>query len=129
MLKGLVAASAVVAVLASAAAAPAQLADKKVDDGGHLVYLQRIDETQAGSIDVAIGKARTSVLFKRPSKALEDAVAAGRNAILAIPHALPLQGGLPIVVDGKVIGAVGVSGVTSAQDEQVAKAGIDALGK
>jgi uncharacterized protein GlcG (DUF336 family) len=98
-----------------------------VDDGGHLVHLSRVDETQYGSLDVAIGKAQTSAALKRPTKAIEDVVAGGRNAILGIRGITPLQGGLPIVVAGKVIGAIGVSGVTSQQDEQVAKAGVDAL--
>jgi uncharacterized protein GlcG (DUF336 family) len=100
-----------------------------VDEGAHLIYLQRIDETQIGSVEVAIEKARTAVRFKRPTKALEDAVAGGRNAILKLPGALPVEGGLPITVDGKVIGAIGVSGVTSQQDGQIAKAGLDALPK
>ena len=98
-----------------------------VDEGGHLVELARLDDTQYGSIDIAIGKAQTAAALKRPTKAIEDAVAGGRNAILALRGVTPLQGGLPIVVDGKVIGAVGVSGVTSQQDEQIAKAGVDAL--
>ncbi len=98
-----------------------------VDEGGHLVELSRIDDTQYGSIDIAIGKAQTSAALKRPTKAIEDAVAGGRNAILGLKGVTPLQGGLPIVVDGKVIGAIGVSGVTSQQDEQIAKAGVDAL--
>lgn len=100
-----------------------------VDDGGHLVYLQRTDDTQYGSIDIAIGKAQTSMALKRPTKAIEDVIAGGRNALLGVRGLTPLQGGLPIVVDGKVLGAVGVSGVTSQQDEQTAKAGIDALAK
>lgn len=100
-----------------------------LDDGANLVYLQRLDDTQAGSIEVAIQKAKTAVNFKRPTKALEDAVAGGRMVILALPGALPIEGGLPIVLDGKVIGGVGVSGVTSAQDGQIAKAGVDTLPK
>ena len=98
-----------------------------VDDGGHLIYLQRIDETQTGSIDVAIQKARGAVAYKRPTKVFEEAVAGGRTAILGLPGAMPFEGGLPLVVDGKVIGAIGVSGVTAAQDGQIAKAGADAL--
>jgi len=98
-----------------------------VDDGGHLIYLQRMDETQIGSVEVAQEKARTAVRFKRPSKALEDAVAGGRNVVLRLPGALPVEGGLPIAADGKIIGAIGVSGVTSQQDGQIAKAGVDAL--
>lgn len=99
-----------------------------VDTGGHLVMLQRLD-AQNASVDIATGKARTSVNFRRPTKALEDGLAANGTAlrILAVPGAMPLQGGLPIVVDGKIIGAIGVSGVTSAQDEMVAKAGADIL--
>ena len=101
-----------------------------VDEGGNLVYLQRLDETQIGSIEVAIQKARTSVSFKRPTKALEDAViTGGRTVVLSLPGAVPIEGGLPLAVDGKVIGAIGVSGVTAQQDGQIAKAGVDALAK
>lgn len=98
-----------------------------VDEGGHLVHLIKLDDTQYGSIDVAIKKAQTSAAFKRPTKVFEDAIAKGRNAIIALEGALPLQGGLPITLDGRVIGAIGVSGVTSQQDEQVAQAALDAL--
>jgi uncharacterized protein GlcG (DUF336 family) len=101
-----------------------------VDDGGSLVYLERLDDTQIGSIEVAIQKARTAVNFKRPTKALEDAViSGGRTVVLSLPGALPIEGGLPLVVDGKVIGGIGVSGVTAQQDGQIAKAGVDALAK
>ncbi|HXH12538.1 MAG TPA: heme-binding protein [Alphaproteobacteria bacterium] len=101
-----------------------------VDDGGSLVYLQRLDETQIGSIEVAIQKAKTAVNFKRPTKALEDAVmSGGRTVVLSLPGALPLEGGLPLMVDGKLVGAIGVSGVTGQQDGQIAKAGADALAK
>jgi glc operon protein GlcG len=100
-----------------------------VDDGGHLLYLQRLDETQIGSVEVAQAKARTAVRFKRPTKAMEDAVTGGRQVMLALPGATPVEGGLPITVDGKVIGAIGVSGVTSAQDGEIAKAGLDVLPK
>ena len=99
-----------------------------VDDGGHLVYLQRIDGTQTGSIDVAIGKARTSAAFKRPTKVFDE-LAKTRPSITSIsPNAVLLEGGVPVVVGGQVVGAVGVSGVTSQQDAQVAEAGIAALG-
>ncbi len=98
-----------------------------VDEGGHLVHLAKIDETQYGSIDVAIQKAQTSAAFKRPTKVFEDAIAGGRNAIIGLKGALPLEGGLPIIWEGKVIGAVGVSGAKSVEDAQVAKAGTDAL--
>ena len=99
-----------------------------VDDGGHLVYLQRIDGTQTGSIDVAIQKARTAQAFKRPTKVFEDAIAGGRNALIALHGALPLEGGLPIMVGGQLVGAIGVSGVKSTEDGQIAKAGADSLG-
>ena len=99
-----------------------------VDTGGHQVMLQRL-EAQNASVDIAIGKARTAVNFRRPTKALEDSLAANGSAlrILAVPGVMPLQGGLPIVMDGKIIGGIGVSGVLATQDEVVAKAGIDAL--
>jgi glc operon protein GlcG len=99
-----------------------------VDDGGNLIYLQRTDGTQTGSIDVAIQKARTSQAFKRPTKVFEDAIAGGRNALIGLHGALPLEGGLPIVVNGQLVGAIGVSGAKSTEDGQVAKAGVDALG-
>jgi uncharacterized protein GlcG (DUF336 family) len=98
-----------------------------VDDGGHLIYFERIDETQFGSIDIAIGKARTAASLKRPTKALEDALNGGQYAILSFPNILPREGGLPILADGKVVGAIGVSGGKSSEDAQVAKAGVDAL--
>lgn len=98
-----------------------------VDANGGLIYFQKLDETQPGSIAVAQAKARTAALFKRPSKALEDSVAAGKQGFLAVEGVVPIQGGLPVIVESKVIGAVGVSGVTSAQDEQVAQAALAAL--
>jgi uncharacterized protein GlcG (DUF336 family) len=100
-----------------------------LDDGANLVYLQRMDETQIGSVDVAIEKGRTAVKFKRPSKALEDAVAGGRQALLRLPGATPVEGGVPLLFDGKLVGAIGVSGVQSNQDGQIARAGAEALGK
>jgi uncharacterized protein GlcG (DUF336 family) len=98
-----------------------------VDYHGDLVYFERLDNTQLGSVTVAVDKARTAAKFKRSTKLLEDAVSGGRNAILRLGDASPIQGGLPIVVDGKFVGAIGVSGVTSQQDEQVATAGLSAL--
>ena len=99
-----------------------------VDDGGHLLYLQRIDGTQTGSIDVAIGKARTSAAFKRPTKVFDE-LAKTRPSITSIsPDAVLLEGGVPVMVGGQLVGAVGVSGVTSQQDAQIAEAGIAALG-
>lgn len=98
-----------------------------VDDGGHLVYLQRMDGTQTGSVEVAIRKARTSQAFKRPTKVFEDAIAGGRTALLALEGALPLEGGLPLMAGAQLIGAIGVSGVTAQQDGVIAKAGADLL--
>jgi glc operon protein GlcG len=98
-----------------------------VDEGGRLMHLVRRDGTQYGSIEVAQDKARTAIAFRRPTKALEDAVAGGRNAVLRLGDATPIEGGIPIVVDGEMLGAIGVSGATSAQDAQVAQAALDAL--
>ncbi len=95
-----------------------------VDDGGHAIYLERMDGTQVASVVVAQEKASTAARFKRSTKILEDAVLGGRSVILKLPSATPIEGGLPIVVDGEVIGAIGVSGGTSAQDGQVAGAGV-----
>ena len=100
-----------------------------VDNHGTLVYYQMLDDTQTGSANVAVEKARTSAMFRRPSKAFEDNIAGGRNAILGLPGVTPVEGGVPIIVGGKQIGAIGVSGASSAQDGIVAKAGVDALGK
>ena len=94
-----------------------------VDDGGHLLLLERLDDTQVASVEVGIGKARTAAIFRRPSKVFEDQVRDGRVAALALPGATPLQGGVPIVHEGKVIGAIGVSCNTPQEDEDIAKAG------
>ncbi|MBX7201367.1 MAG: heme-binding protein [Rhodospirillaceae bacterium] len=100
-----------------------------VDSTDHLVLVQRLDNTQYGSIIVAEGKARTALNFRRPSKAFQDLIggAGPGSGFLSFHHITAVQGGLPIIVDGKIIGAIGVSGVTSAQDEQIATAGITAL--
>jgi glc operon protein GlcG len=100
-----------------------------VDEGGHVVYLERLNDTQVASVEVGIGKARTAAIFRRPSKVFEDQIREGRVAALALPGATPLQGGVPLVVDGQVIGAIGVSGNTPQEDEDIAKAGADALTK
>lgn len=100
-----------------------------VDNHGTLVFYQMLDDTQIGSANIAVEKARTSAMFRRPSKTFEDNVAGGRNAILGLPGVTPVEGGVPIIVGGKQIGAIGVSGASSAQDGIVAKAGVDALGK
>lgn len=98
-----------------------------LDEGGNIVYLQRMDETQTGSVQVAIDKAKSSVDFKRPTKAFEDALVGGRQAILVLRGASPIEGGIPLMSGGKLVGAIGVSGVTSAQDGQIAKAGADTV--
>jgi glc operon protein GlcG len=101
-----------------------------VDDGGNLMALERLDGTFAAGATISIGKARTSALFKRPTKAFEDIIKNGRTAMVALPDALftPLQGGVPIVSEGEIIGGVGVSGAASAQqDEELAIAGANAL--
>ena len=97
------------------------------DEGGHVLYLERLNDTQVASVEVGIGKARTAAIFRRPSKAFEDQIREGRVAALALPGATPLQGGLPLVVDGQVIGAIGVSGNTPQEDEEIARAGAAAL--
>jgi len=94
-----------------------------VDDGGYPILLRRLDDTQVASVDVGIGKARTAAIFRRPSKVFEDQVRNGRVAALALPDATPLQGGVPLTFDGKVIGAIGVSGNTPQEDEDIAMAG------
>ena len=94
-----------------------------VDDGGQLILLERLDDTQVASVEVAIGKARTAAIFRRPSKEFEDQVKNGRVAALALPGATPLQGGIPISVEGKVIGAIGASGNSPQEDEGIALAG------
>ena len=98
-----------------------------VDANGGLIMFQKLDDTQNGSIAVSQGKARTAALFKRPSRLLEEMIAGGKTAFLSVEGIVPLQGGVPVIADGKVIGAVGVSGVTSAQDEQVATAAMGAI--
>jgi glc operon protein GlcG len=100
-----------------------------VDTSGVLVYFERIDNTQNGSSVVAIDKAKSAALFKRPTKALQDALAAGGEGwrVLKIEGSVPLEGGIPLISDGKIIGALGVSGGASAQDGQCAKAGADSL--
>ncbi len=99
-----------------------------VDDGGHLVLLERADGTQKGSVLVAQEKAKTAVFFKRPTKALEDAVLGGKVHMLSLPGATLIEGGLPLVTaEGTLVGAIGVSGVLSSQDGQVAAAGVAAF--
>jgi glc operon protein GlcG len=98
-----------------------------VDDGGNVMYLERMDNAQLGSIEVATQKAKTAISFKRPTKSFEERALAGRNVLLALPGAIPIEGGLPIVIDGQYLGAIGVSGGASDQDGAVAKAALDAF--
>jgi uncharacterized protein GlcG (DUF336 family) len=100
-----------------------------VDPSGNLVYYEKMDNTQLGSAQVSISKARSAALFKRPTKALQDAVASGGAGlrVLRIEGAVPIEGGIPLVMDGKIVGAIGVSGDASEHDGQCAKAGADAL--
>lgn len=100
-----------------------------LDDGANLVYLQRMDGTQIGSIEVAQAKAKSAVNFKRPTKVFEDAVIGGRMAILKLPGALPVEGGIPIMMGDQLVGAIGISGVQSNQDGQIAAAGVAAAAK
>jgi uncharacterized protein GlcG (DUF336 family) len=100
-----------------------------LDSGGNMVMMQKMDGTQLGSVDVARDKAYSAVAFRRPTKAFEDAVSQGGPNIrlLRLTGASPIEGGVPIVADGKIIGSIGVSGASAAQDGQVAKAGVDNL--
>ena len=101
-----------------------------VDEGGNLVAVERLDNTFAAGANISIGKARTAVLFKRPTKFFEDVINKGRTAMTTLNDFTPLQGGIPIIVDGQVIGGVGVSGAASAQqDEELAIAGANALAR
>jgi glc operon protein GlcG len=98
-----------------------------VDDGGQLVLFQRLDGTKLVAIDIAVRKARTAVYFQSETRALEEEVTKGRTALLPIDGFMPLEGGVPLVVDGQIIGAIGVSGVTGEQDGQCAQAGAKVL--
>lgn len=100
-----------------------------IDSGGNIVMLHRGDDTQLSSIEIAQGKAKTALFFKRPSKTLDDAISSGGPGLrfLALKDIVPLEGGLPVIVDGKIVGAIGVSGVLSSQDAQIARAGVDGV--
>jgi glc operon protein GlcG len=117
------------AALAEARAQSWTMAVAVVDTGGLLVYFEKMDDTQAGSVVVAQAKARSAALFKRATKALQDTLAAGGDGlrVLALEGAVPVEGGIPLLVDGRIAGAIGVSGGTSAQDGQCAQAGVDAI--
>jgi uncharacterized protein GlcG (DUF336 family) len=120
---------ALLAALPARAQTPPPPYGPPIDSGGNIVMLHRRDDVQLSSIEIAQGKAKTALMFKRPSKVLDDAIAGGGAGLrfLALKDIVPLEGGVPIVLDGKIIGAIGVSGVLSSQDAQVARAGIDGL--
>ena len=99
-----------------------------LDDGGHLLYFQRMDGVNIGAIEVCLRKAESAVKFKRPGKAFSDRIP-GQPQVMVIPGAFPFEGGLPIVAGGEVIGGIGVSGATATQDASIAQAGLEALAK
>jgi len=100
-----------------------------IDPGGALVYFEKMDGTQTGSVNVALGKARSAALYKRPTKVWQDIVAGGGAGlrILGLESAVPIEGGIPLVMDGKIVGAIGLSGGSAQQDNQCATAGVDAV--
>ena len=108
-----------------------QVAVTILDSGGNMVMFHKLDNTQLASVGLSEGKANTALRFKRPSKALDDVIAAGAAGLrlLAVKDITPLEGGLPVILDGTIIGAIGVSGALSSQDAQVARAGVAALEK
>ena len=101
-----------------------------VDPAGDLIYFEKMDATQVGSVAVAQAKARSAARFKRPTKAFQDALAAGGEGwrVLGLDGAVPVEGGIPLVMQGQIVGAIGLSGGTSQQDGQCATAGVEALG-
>ncbi len=98
-----------------------------VDDAGNVIQLSRMDSAQVASVNVGIGKARTAAIYRRPSRVFEEQIKNGRVAALALADATPLQGGVPVLIDGKVVGAVGVSGDSPQADEEIAIAGAKAV--
>ncbi|HET7221361.1 MAG TPA: heme-binding protein [Vicinamibacterales bacterium] len=100
-----------------------------VDDGGEIIQLSRMDGAQVASVNVGIGKARTAAIYRRPSRVFEEQIRNGRIAALALAGATPLQGGVPVLVDGKVVGAVGVSGDSPQADEEIAIIGANAINR
>src|SRR5207249_2977914 len=119
------------AALAEARASNWNMAVAIVDPAGLLVYFEKMDDTQNGSVTVAQTKARSAALFKRPTKAFQDTLAAGGDGLrlLGLEAAVPVEGGIPLVIDGRIAGAIGVSGGTSAQDGQCARAGVEAIAR
>lgn len=106
----------------AAAAIPCAMSIVIVDSGANLAYVERMDEAMIGSVEAARRKARSAVLFKRPTKAFEDMLTGGRMAVLSLPDVMPIEGGVPLIVDGRIEGAIGVSGGTGQQDGIVANA-------
>ena len=117
------------AALAEAGRNEWRMAAAVVDPGGHLVYFEKMDGTQTGSVAVSIAKARSAALFLRPTKAFQEMLAAGGDSlrVLGLEGAVPVEGGVPVVVEGRTVGAIGLSGGSSAQDGQCARAGADAV--
>jgi glc operon protein GlcG len=111
----------------TAVALPCAMSIVIVDAGANLVYAERMDDALLASVDVAHRKARSAVLFKRPTKAFEDMLAGGRTAVLSLPGAMPIEGGVPLLIDGKLAGGIGVSGGTAQQDGIVATAAAESL--
>lgn len=118
------------AALAEARANGWVMAVAVTDPAGDLVYFEKMDDTQTGSVDVAIAKSRSAARFKRPTRVFQDAVAGGGEGLrmLALPGAVPVEGGVPLIRDGAVVGAIGLSGAASSQDGQCARAGAAAIG-
>lgn len=116
-----------IAAIAEAEASKSNLnvAISIVDDGGNLIYFGKMDNTQIGSIEVSMKKAKTAIYFKRSTKTYEERIAAGNNSILSLPNVIPFEGGVPLVADGQFVGAIGVSGGSAIQDGIVAKAALD----
>lgn len=119
------AAAAAVAQVAKVGSAPDAIAI--VDTGGHLVYFERMDNASVGAVRASIKLARSAVLYRHPTKVFEDILAGGRTAIMALPGATPLEGGVPLIAGGKIVGAIGAGGGTGQQDGQVAGAGATAV--
>jgi glc operon protein GlcG len=113
----------------AAAQIPCAMSIAIVDDGANLAYLERMDGAMIGSVEAARRKARCAVLFKRPTKAFEEALAGGRTAILSLPEVMPIEGGIPLIQNGQIVGAIGISGGTAQQDGIVATAAAEAFEK
>ena len=99
-----------------------------MDEGGHAILLERMDGTQTASVEIALAKARSAAAFRRPTREMAEWVAGGNVGLMALPGLVPVEGGLPLLVDGAVVGAVGVSGATARQDGEAAQAGVSVLG-